>query len=227
VIVRREAGTAGRMGDAADELHGAEKALEDSAIHLAKSLSLPERATVVRRALEPDTPADARRPSVWPTGAHPDGVRRAEARERQRLKRERDRVTKRNNAAGYGDGQRDSVTSSTGRMRARGTRRSSPSASKTPCAARRARATGRKPRRSRRRWPPAPAGSGLARGTCTGEGLWPRSGSRRRLRRPVARPPFSTPLRGLLHPATLTVVLVTERLAAKHAALPERWTARR
>ena len=33
-------------------------------------------------------------------------------------------------------------------------------------------------------------------------------------------PPFSTPLRGLLHPATLTVVLVTERLAAEHAALP-------
>ena len=40
---------------------------------------------------------------------------------------------------------------------------------------------------------PTPAGPGLARWTFTGECLWPRSGSRRRLRRPVARPPFSTP----------------------------------
>ena len=57
---------------------------------------------------------------------------------------------------------------------------------------------------------------------------WPRSGSRRRLRRPVARPPFSTPrLRGLLHPAALTVVLLTERLPAEHAALPVRGAAPR
>ena len=40
---------------------------------------------------------------------------------------------------------------------------------------------------------------------------------------PRSRPP----LRGLWHPATLTVVLVTKRLAAQHAALPGRGTARR
>jgi len=73
---------------------------------------------------------------------------------------------------------------------------------------------------------PTPAGSGLARWPFPGGCRGPRSGLRRRLRRPVACPPFSTPrLRGLLHPAALSVVFLTERLPAEHAALPVRGTA--
>ena len=57
--------------------------------------------------------------------------------------------------------------------------------------------------------------------------MWPRSGSRRRPPPPGGSSPVVDPLRGLRHPATLTLVLVTERLAAEHPALPIRGTARR
>ena len=73
---------------------------------------------------------------------------------------------------------------------------------------------------------PRRALDGLA-GPSGEDAWWARSGSRRRLRRPVAVPDSRPPLCGLLHPVALTVVFDTERLPAEHVALPVRGTAPR